>query len=118
MKVNEILTLLEVKAQLNQIESRELEKTFFELLGLKILERLGNEFSKEQKELFINGLETLQKEKTPAKVVEILQEAGFEANKANEYLQTAAKHALDKIIGVLGDRLPTNTKEEILRELE
>lgn len=114
MKVDELLPLLKVKAQLNEVEVKELEKTFFELLGLKVLERLGSEFSKEQKELFIDGLEIFQKEKTPESAVKVLQGAGLDANKANEYLQSAAKQALDKIIEVLGDRLSEEERDEIL----
>jgi len=113
--LKEILTLIKTKAQLSNVESTELEKSFYEIINLKIIQRLGEELNQQQKKDFLEGLKTVKKDQKLENMSNIFKQIGMDLNKAKEYLELAIKQSFEEIIDILGNRLPDQTREEINR---
>jgi len=114
MKVEEVLTQLKTKSKLSDNEAQEFEKSFFEIIDAKITKRLGEELNEDQQNIFVAGLKDIEKDKNPEKITQVLQQVGFDPEKAKVYIEQAVKQALEEIINILGDRLPAKDKEELL----
>jgi len=110
----EVLTQLKTKSKLSDNEAQEFEKSFFEIIDAKITKRLGEELNEDQQNIFVAGLKDIEKDKNPEKITQVLQQVGFDPEKAKVYIEQAVKQALEEIINILGDRLPAKDKEELL----
>ena len=113
MKIEEILALIKIKAQLSDTESKELEKSFYEIIDLKITQRLGEELNQQQKKDFLEGLKAVKEDKKPENITKVLKQVNIDSDKAREYLEIAIKQSFEEVIDILGNRLPDKTKEEI-----
>lgn len=114
MKVEDVLIELKQKSRLCEEEWVQIEKSFGEIIYLKIIKMLGGELSEIQQKQFVETLKTVQENQNQRTVSDMLTQLGFDKSKATLYLETAVKQSLVEIVEILNDRLSTINKKDIL----
>ena len=115
MKVAEILVIIKQSANLNEEEYQEVEKSYYEIVNLKMVKLLGESLTPEQQNIFITDLKNI-KDGTPLdQVAQMLKKFGVDPDTARGFIDLSAKQAFKEIIKVLESRIQKTANKELTK---